>query len=105
MFWPIIVLHQIKMAFRISGTVSYTYSWISEKLTPGAQIDLNIDRRDQIINLCEIKYSTNEYTITKEYNDKIRNKIAVFENQSKTKKTIFFTMITTIGLVDNAYKN
>lgn len=33
----------------------------------GAQIDLILDRRDQIINLCEMKYSLKAYDITPAY--------------------------------------
>lgn len=94
---------QIKKALQIGGVISNTLSWKSKKSENGAQIDLVIDRRDQVVNLCEIKYSINPYTITKSYADTLRNKIGIFKTETKTRKAIFLTMITTYGLEKNAH--
>lgn len=67
------------------------------------QIDLLIDRNDQVINLCEIKFYNEEFTITKSYAKQLRNKRGIFQGVSKTKKHIFLTMITTFGLKENQY--
>ena len=69
----------------------------------GAQIDLIIDRNDRIINICEIKFSTKIYSITKSYADNLQNKIMAFRTETDTNKTIFLTMITTFGLAQNEY--
>ncbi|KPA16498.1 ATPase [Candidatus Magnetomorum sp. HK-1] len=71
--------------------------------TSGAQIDLVIDRNDNSINICEIKYSNNIFTIDKEYAKKLLNKISVFEEQTKTNKQVFLTMITTNGIKKNMW--
>lgn len=94
---------QIKKALGISGVLTSSSSWKSMQSNDGAQVDLVIDRRDQIVNLCEVKYSINPYLITKSYADKLRNKIGVFKNETKTRKAIFLTMITTYGLERNEY--
>jgi uncharacterized protein len=96
---------QIKEALKISGISSNTTTWQKKgnAKTKGAQIDLIIDRRDRIINLCEIKFSNNPFTITKAYDLALRNKIAVFKEATKTNKAVFCTMITTYGLVKNEY--
>jgi uncharacterized protein len=96
---------QIKAALQISGISSKATTWTktgTEK-TQGAQVDLIIDRSDWVINLCEIKFSINEFTITKAYDQQLRNKIAAFKENIKTKKSVFLTMITTYGLVKNEY--
>jgi AAA+ ATPase superfamily predicted ATPase len=97
---------QIKHKLGISG-VSTTYSaWRhtdEETKKVVAQIDLVIDRNDRLINLCEMKYSNDEYTITKEYNDTLRKRSAIFANDTKTKKAIHTTMITTFGVKRNQY--
>jgi len=69
----------------------------------GAQVDLLIDRTDNCINLCEIKYSNKIYSITKDYAKNLANKITVFSEKSKTKKQIFLTMITTMGIKKNIW--
>jgi uncharacterized protein len=96
---------QIKETLKISGVSSNTTTWQKKgnAKTKGTQIDLIIDRRDRIINLCEIKFSINPFTITKAYDLALRNKIAVFKETTKTNKAVFCTMITTYGLVQNEY--
>lgn len=94
-------IQQIKKELGISGILSQSSSWKSTKNE--AQIDLVIDRRDQVINLCEIKYSIKPYKITKKYAENLRNKIGTFKEETKTKKAVFQTMITTYGVERNEY--
>lgn len=94
---------QIKKALGINGIMTKTSSWQSADGDTGAQIDLVIDRRDQSINLFEVKYSINPYRITKAYDKVLRNKVGTFQSETKTRKTLYLTMITTFGLVQNEY--
>lgn len=96
---------QIKSKLGISGIQSDICSWFSPSGDghKGAQIDLLIDRKDQIINLCEIKYSTSEYEITKRYNDEMQERRELFRSQTKTKKALHLTMVTTYGIKENPY--
>ncbi len=87
----------IKKALGIDGIHTEISSWrktgsISEK---GAQIDLLIDRNDKCINICEIKFSLLPYELTKAYLEVLRNKLYTFQQASKTRKTLFNTLITT----------
>jgi uncharacterized protein len=95
----------IKEALKIRGISSTNSTWLLRGTTKnnGAQVDLVIDRKDRIINLCEIKFTANSFTITKAYDLNLRNKIAAFKQTTKTKKAIFCTMITTYGLTKNEY--
>lgn len=106
-FERVCLLHseQIKKALGISGVITNEYSWRTAATDehPGAQIDLLIDRSDKVINLCEIKYSDNPYTIDKKYMENLRNKVALFRQITKTRKGIALTMITSSGLVKNSY--
>ena len=98
-------IKNIKKALGIEGIYSETSTWSKkgDEDSSGAQIDLIIDRKDRVINLCEIKYSINSYEITKAYDLNLRNKIGAFKDSTKTKKAVFMTMITTFGLVKNQY--
>jgi len=96
-------ISQIKRALKIGGVVTYTSGWRSKDAETGAQIDLIIDRNDNIINLCEMKYSTKEFVITKSYEEVLRNKRGTFIEESKTKKAVHTTMITTFGVKHNEY--
>ncbi|NML41356.1 AAA family ATPase [Chitinophaga sp. G-6-1-13] len=98
-------IKEIKKALGISGVQTATSSWISANTDAGAQIDLVIDRRDQVINICEMKFSINNFTIDKKYAEQLRNKIGIFKEETKTRKAIFLTMITTFGLNKNSYSD
>jgi AAA+ ATPase superfamily predicted ATPase len=98
-------ISQIKRALGISGVISYTSGWRSRDAETGAQIDLLIDRNDHIINLCEMKYTTKEFVITKNYDENLRNKRGTFIEESNTKKSVHTTMVTTYGVRHNEYWN
>jgi uncharacterized protein len=96
----------IKVALGINGIDTNTSVWRScgNKKEPGAQIDLLIDRSDRCINLCEMKYTVDPFSITKSYAAELERKIAVFRQRTKTRKTIFLTMLTTFGVSNNEHK-
>lgn len=71
----------------------------------GAQIDLVLERRDRIINLCEMKYSINEFVIDKGYDIVLRNKLETFRRMTGTRQSLQITMITTYGVKKNKYSN
>ena len=77
--------------------------WTGSYEKKGCQIDLIIDRRDDVVNLCEIKFSNKMFTITKKYADELMNKVEAFRSVSGTKKSIFMTFITPFGLIHNPY--
>jgi len=62
-----------------------------------------IDRNDNIINLCEIKFSSEEFLIDKKIYESLLGKRSAFANSTYTKKSIQTTMITTFGLAQNNY--
>ena len=98
-------IYQIKKALMIGGIYTEETSWRDmNKENGGTQIDLLINRSDNCINLCEIKFSESEYVIDKKYADSIQHKIVTFKEKTKTKKTIFFTAISTYGFKMNEYK-
>lgn len=70
---------------------------------PGTQIDLLLDRKDQVINLIEVKFLDKPFVMTKAYADELRLKMALFKQLSKTRKSIFLTMITSYGIIPNQH--
>ena len=72
------------------------YYWRSKKNEgKGAQIDLLFDRNDFVINLCEIKFSKSEFTIDNAYAEQLESKKDFFKKETKTKKALFLTFIST----------
>jgi uncharacterized protein len=92
---------QIKKALGIDGVYAEVSVWRHQpknEAEKGAQIDLLIDRNDHCINVCEIKFSVNDFEITKAYARELDSKLKVFQQKTKTRKTLFLTMITTCGV-------
>ena len=101
-------IRQIKRAMGIEGVVSEEYDWFTRKKDNkkderGAQIDLLIDRRDMTVNICEMKFLRNEFSIDINYEEELRNKIEAFRREAEPKKTILLTMVTTWGVKKNKY--
>ncbi len=107
-FENVCMLHiaQIKKALGISGISAAALSWkfLGNQYYKGTQIDLVIDRADNVINLCEIKFHNKEFTINKAYfTNTLRHKRWAFLDQAKTKKAIYTVLISTFGAVKNKY--
>jgi len=97
---------QIMRALGIAGVQTSCSAWSSTNHDgDGAQVDLVIDRADNVINLCEMKYCKNEYTIDKKEDLSLRNKRSVFENETRTCKTVHLILVTTYGLKQGGYSS
>lgn len=96
---------QIKNALQISGMFSVQGSYVvkAKETQPGIQLDFLIDRSDQTINICEAKFYSTEYEVASGDAKQLRNKVSVFRQESKTRKHIFLTLITTFGLKTNQH--
>ncbi len=98
---------QIKAALGIAGVYTEAFSWKcqgdTEKGLYGSQIDLLIVRKDQIINLCEMKYAEDDYLVDSDFDKQMRRKINDFKIASKTKYAIHPTLVTTYGARENSY--
>ena len=100
-------IYQIKWALGIGGVATQIYSWRvsgDEDGNAGAQVDLVIDRADRMVNLCEMKFSTTEYAVTKDDDADWRHKRARFTETSKPYKGAFMTLITPFGVKRGMYQ-
>ena len=82
---------------------NYSSSWRSSDHDNPAQIDLVIERGDRIINLCEMKFSSSPYTIDKDYEMRLRERMGLFVSQTRTRCGIHITLVTTFGVVRNSH--
>ena len=96
---------QIKQALGIRGIDSEEYTWRKDSNeSEGAQIDLLIDRKDNTVNLCEIKFCESIYELKAEEEMKLRNRISTLRSSLKKKtKSIQLTMITSFGVAKGKY--
>lgn len=99
----------IKKKLGISGVYTDTYTFQckedQDKGINGSQIDLLIDRADNIIDLCEIKYAKSTYKVTKDDAMSLANKVDDFIKITNVKKPIHIILITTFGLTQSIHSN
>jgi uncharacterized protein len=91
----------IKKALGISGVYTEESSWVDKERS--VQIDLLIDRRDHVINICEVKFTQDPFTLTKSYKTELDKKLYTFREETKTRKSVFPVLITTWGLKENIH--
>ena len=94
---------QIKRALGISGVETLSFPWTSAAQEGGAQIDLVIDRRDGIIDLCEAKFTDRPYVLDKNGFESLTRKRDVFRDETGSAKALHLVLITAAGLQQNAY--
>ena len=97
---------QIKRALGIAAvsTEVSTFRKEGKGKSPGAQVDLVIDRADGVIHLCEIKFTESPFGIDKRYARELQNKVDVFQAELGKRKAIFLTFVTASGLKENDYR-
>lgn len=96
---------QIKRALGIEGVKTKTSAWSikGDDDKDGAQIDLLIDRADNIVNLCEMKFAGDSYVIDKEENMKIRHRLDALQQNLSPKQKPHLTLVTTFGVAYGKY--
>jgi uncharacterized protein len=94
-------IQNIKAKLGISGIETHSTVWQNKY----AQIDLVIDRRDNVISICEIKFSKEKFLIDKKYFENLQNKIAQLRYEAKATKSLQMVMLTTFGLAPSKYNN
>jgi uncharacterized protein len=98
-------ISQIKKALGISGVYAETSSFY-QKGTPqdaGVQIDLLIDRKDNVINIFELKFYNGLLSLNKSYSEALRDKMTIFQEITQTRKQLFLNILTTFGLKPNEH--
>lgn len=97
---------QIKAALGISGVITESSAW-SKRADDGdgAQIDLLISRNDNVVNMCEAKFYSGEFAVSKDYYRVLLRRQDLLANEISPKMSVHSTLITTFGLVQNKYSS
>ena len=96
-------MRQVKNKLGIAGVETHEFTWRCVDDQQGAQVDLVIDRADNTVNICEMKFCINPFEINKQYEMNLRNKLAQFTHYTKMRKSLQLTMVTTFGLKANTH--
>ena len=81
-------IDKVKAALGIASVYTEESSFYFKGNGQGTQIDLLIDRKDNVINICEAKFNDKAFLITKQYAEELREKMRVFQEKTKTKKSL-----------------
>ena len=96
---------QIKRALEIGGVKTSLSAWClkgNDEHT-GVQVDMLIFRNDNVVNLCEMKFTGMPYEINKEENIKLKERIEALKATLSPKQTVHLTMVTTYGIKQGKY--
>ena len=97
-------ISQIKKALGISGVSTSESAWSKQKGDEvTTQIDMLIVRKDNIVNMCEIKFYSSEVAVDKNYDKVLRNRVLLLSSKLSRKMSISSVLITTFGLKYNEY--
>ena len=96
---------QIKKALGVAGVASEQMAWTftGDETEDGTQIDLVINRKDNVANMCEMKFYSEEFAVTGTYKSRIAHRINLLSHQLSPKVAIQSTLITTYGLKFGEY--
>ncbi len=102
-FEDVCIIHQsqIKKALGFGAIDAIAAPWHSKN--NNAQIDMLFDRSDRVINLCEMKFVSDEFSINRDYDHELRRKVERFIEDTDCKKSIHLSLVTTYGLDKNMY--
>ncbi|MDR1713367.1 MAG: hypothetical protein LBR39_04360 [Coriobacteriales bacterium] len=106
MFEKVCISHveQIKAKLGISGVSTQVSAWRSKHSKPAAQIDLIISRADNIIDLCEAKYTRRPFAIDAACNQLLTDRMETFREETGTDKALHIVMISASGLTSGSYR-
>lgn len=96
-------IEEIKSALGISGVRANCYPWVSDRKKGGAQIDLVIERADQLTNICELKFTDHPFSMDAEIERDLLHKVQVYREETDTAAALKPTMITFCGITGTAY--
>jgi hypothetical protein len=98
-------IQQIKQALGIGSVITneYSYNFKGNTDRKGVQIDMMIERADNCMNLLEVKFYDQEFVISPNYAQELREKVAIFKEQTRTRKSIFVTMLSAFGVKKNEH--
>ena len=108
-FERVCLLHSssIKKALGISGVHTSSYPWSAqkddEKGVFGSQIDMVIERKDDIVDLLEIKCYDSPYRLDAKRIEALCQKRHDYASLSKTKSALHLGLLALNGVVENAY--
>lgn len=100
-------IDNIKRALNIAAVSSVQSAWslAGDDEQEGSQIDLLIHRKDNVVNMCEMKFYSDDFSVNKSYHKKLVRRTNSLLEHLPRKTVIHSVLVTTYGLVYNEYSS
>lgn len=98
-------IEQMKRSLGISGISSTQSAWTKRDDGESTQIDLLIQRKDNIVNCCEMKFYGDEFTVDSSYYRKMLSRQNMLHEMLPKKMSVQPVLVTTFGLKRNEYSS
>lgn len=112
--WP-----QIKRSLGIEGVQTELSAWVRRQNDPstslrnhndddnmgGTQVDLLLIRDDHVVNMCEMKFYNDEFSVSKAYHKILVQRQNLLERELPSHTVVHSTLVTTEGLKYNEYSS
>ncbi len=98
-------IQQIKVALGIAGVSTTQSAWAlrGDDEIEGTQIDLLINRKDNVVNMCEMKFYGGDFAVDSAYERKLAHREIALAEKLNRRTVIHPVLITTYGLAYNEY--
>ncbi len=99
-------IRQIKQALGIAGVSTRESLWSKrgDEDGPGTQIDMIIERKDNVIDVCEAKFVAGEFIVDKDYHLLLVRRKELIGELVPKRTTVRNVLICTNGLKKNEYR-
>ena len=94
---------QVKRAIGIAAVSTECFPWSSVASSPGAQVDLVIERKDGVTDLCEMKFTDGPFSVTREVAAELSRKRSAFREESGTRNAVHLVLVSASGLSAGAH--
>lgn len=96
---------KIKNALQIGGVSTTETLWSKRGTaeTPGTQIDMIIERKDNVVDMCEMKFSSDDYEVDLDYHKKLEARKKILREKISKKAVVHNVLVTTYGLAHKGY--
>ena len=95
-------LPQLRRALSLETMHTRDFPWESSQSSPGAQVDLVIERPDKITYLCEMKFTAAEFSVSAAYRKDLLRKAEAFKGESRTRNAVQLVVVAAAGFRHNA---
>lgn len=98
-------VNEMKKALGVSGVITKTSSWNFNSEDGSGQIDLILSRNDNVVNMCEMKFYSDNYTVDESLYRKVLSRDEEIRKYISKKTSVHNTLVTTFGVNKNQYSS